>query len=267
MKLRPAARASTIGRVLLVEVAHGLVTGVAPEGRVVERDLGVQERQPLDRSVRPVLAHDGQRVDLDEVGVLADHDVDQASADGHGLREVLAEAEGEGHLARLEGLQAQLRVGVDAHDGVRVLLRERLDLHAALRGAHEQDALLGAVQDGSQVQLAHDGGRRGDHHAAHGDALDVHAQDGRRDGFRLVRAACQLDATGLASATHEDLGLDDDGTGAAIQEGGRLGACLGRRRRHRVGWDRQAGTREQGLGVVFVELHGLLQDSAPPSPS
>ena len=44
--------------------------------------------------------------------------------------QVVAEPEREGHLARLEGLQAELRVGVDAHDGLGVLRGERLDLHA-----------------------------------------------------------------------------------------------------------------------------------------
>ena len=39
-----------------------------------------------------------------------------------------------------------------------------LDLHAALRGAHEQDAPGGPVEDGGEVELPDDvGGRRDEH--------------------------------------------------------------------------------------------------------
>ena len=63
-----------VGRVLLVRVAQLLEPGVTGERRVVERDLGVEADEPLDR--RPVgagLADDGQRVDLDEVGIVGAH--------------------------------------------------------------------------------------------------------------------------------------------------------------------------------------------------
>ena len=75
--------------------------------------------------------------------------------------QVLAQAQRERHLARLEGLQAELRMGVHADDGLRMLFCQRLDLHAAFCGAHEQDALVGAVEDGGEVHLAHDGRRPG----------------------------------------------------------------------------------------------------------
>ena len=78
-------------------------------------------------------------------------------------------------------------MGVDLDDGVGVLLGQRLDLDATLGGAHEHDALLGAVEDGGQVELAHDVGPGRDQHAAHGDALDVHAQDGLSRGLRPRR--------------------------------------------------------------------------------
>ena len=94
-----------VGGVLLVEVAHLLVAGVSAEGGVVERDLGVEQLQRLDRAVGAVFAHDRQRVDLDQVGVLVDHHLDQAGADGGRLLEVVAEAQ-RGRPSRAPGRAA-----------------------------------------------------------------------------------------------------------------------------------------------------------------
>ena len=117
MKLSPASARLDVGGVLLVEVAHGLVPGMPRERRIVERDLGVQERQALDRARWSGLPHDRERIDLDEVGIGRDHEVVEAPADGDRAGEMVTEAERESHLACLEGLQAEQRVGVDPHDG------------------------------------------------------------------------------------------------------------------------------------------------------
>ena len=50
MNVRPASRASRSSGVLLVGVAQVLEARVAGEGRVVERDLGVEAHEPLDRA-------------------------------------------------------------------------------------------------------------------------------------------------------------------------------------------------------------------------
>ena len=68
-------------------------------------------------------------------------------------------------------------------------LRDRLDLHAALGGAHHPDALGAAVEDRREVELLDDvrGGRH--EHPADRDALDVHAQDRARDRLGLIGGA------------------------------------------------------------------------------
>ena len=229
---------------------------MAPESRVVEGDLGIEQLQRLDRPVGARFAHDRQRIDLDQVGVLVQRHLDQAGADGGGLLEVVAEPQAEGHLACLERLETQLRVGVDLDDGVGVLLGQRLDLDAALGRTHEHDALGGAVEDRSEVELAHDVGARRHQHATDGDALDVHAQDGFGVGFGFFGRARELDAAGLAAAADEHLGLDDHGRRAATEVGGRLLAGLGGGGGDGVGGNGQPGSRQEGLGVEFLQFHG-----------
>ena len=88
---------------------------MAGQRRVVERDLGVEADEPLDRgAVGAGLADDRQRVDLDEVGVVGEHRPDEALGDRHGRLEVAAEAHREGQLAGLVVEQPEERVGVDA---------------------------------------------------------------------------------------------------------------------------------------------------------
>ena len=99
---QPGLARGAVGRVLLVGVAEVLEPRVAGEGRVVEGDLRVEadERSTVG-AVRPGLAHDRERVDLDEVGVVRVHRPDEARRDRHRVLEVGGRARGERHLAGL----------------------------------------------------------------------------------------------------------------------------------------------------------------------
>ena len=71
-----------VGRILLVEVPQRLEVGMSGERRVVERDLGIEAGEPLDGlALGAVLAHDRERVDLDEVRVVREHRRDEALGD------------------------------------------------------------------------------------------------------------------------------------------------------------------------------------------
>ena len=190
MNVSPASRASRSGGILLVGVAQRLELRMAGQRRVVEGDLGVEADEPLHRrAVGARLADDGQRVDLDEVRVVGEHRPDEALGDPDGGLEVAAQAHREREVAGLEVEQAQDRVRVAADDRLGMVSTATcLDLDAALGRAHQQDPAGGAVEDRRQVELLDDVRGRRHEDLAHGDALDVHPEDGRRDALRLVRA-------------------------------------------------------------------------------
>jgi hypothetical protein len=87
------------------------------------------------------------------------------------------------------------------------------------------------------------------------DALDVHAHL-RGQRLCLRGATCELDAASLATAADEDLGLDDDAVGTRAELGLGQRSRLSRRACHAVRWHRQAGRRQERLGVVLLQLHG-----------
>ena len=70
-------------------------------------------------AVRPGRAHEAQRVDLHEVGVVGQQAGHEALGHGHrGAQVRAAQAQPEGELAGLEVEQAQVRVGVHPQDGL-----------------------------------------------------------------------------------------------------------------------------------------------------
>ena len=114
---------------------------MAPQCRVVERDLRVEADEPFDRRAAGVgLAHDRQRVDLDEVRVVRPHRGDEALGDRDRRLEVAAEAHREGELAGLVVEEAEERIRVAPDDRLGMVRRHLLDLDAALRRSHEQDS-------------------------------------------------------------------------------------------------------------------------------
>jgi len=84
--------------------------------------------------------------------------------------------------------------------------------------------------------------------------LDRHAQDRRGDGLGLLGRPGELHAAGLAAATDEDLGLDDDLFGAGEHSlCGR--ARFGNGPRDLPRRDRQALRQQELLRVGFLDLH------------
>src|SRR4051812_2391532 len=236
-------RLQGVGRGLVLERRVVLVT----EARVlVQRHLAVE-------GLQVAVAEQGQRVDLDQGGVLLDEDVPQLLDDLAGLVGHLGrEARGGHDLGGLRVVDAGLGVDRDLRERLGVVVGDDLDLDTALHAGDAEVAAVGPVDEEGEVVLVLDvrGGR--DEHPVDGQALDVHAEDvaGARHG--LLRGLGELDAAGLASAAGLDLGLDDHPSALA------LGGCGGVLRLLDDGADsdRHAVLGEELLRLVLHQVHG-----------
>ena len=133
--------------------------------------------------------------------------------------------------------------------------RHLLDLDAALRRGHEEDSSRRAIQDAGEVELGGDIGRGRDEHPAHRRALDVHAQDLRRDALRLVRRRRELHPARLATAADQHLGLDHDLARRAGKETFGGGTGRGKILGDGVVGNGQSVSEQEPLGVVLLQLH------------
>ncbi len=217
-------------------------------GVLVQGDLAVQGDDVTGGDL-------GQRVDLDQEGVLLDEGLPQGDEDVRDLVGDLGrEVRGLDDLAR--DLGGHTHVGVDRRlgDGLGAGLRHLLDLHAALDGRDGEEGAVGTVQEEGDVVLLQDlRSRLGDHHLVDRVALDVHAEDVGRVLDRLVGGRRQLHAAGLATAADLHLGLDD---GLATEA---LGGCAGRLRRvdDFTGQHRYIVLGEEVPRLVLEQVHAL----------
>ena len=243
----PFSRASRSLRVGRLDVAHLGHVGMAEERVVVDGELRV-ERLHL------ALGRDDQRVDLAEHRVEVDERPVELLDDRHHLLLLgrVVDPGREDEPARLPRLEALERVDVQAREGVRALLRDLLDVHAALRREHEERLLLAPVEGDREVVLPRDVRRPLDPEPADDVAADVHAEDRCGVGLGLVGRVGELDPAGLAAAADEHLRLDDDLPAELLR--GRPG--LLRRRRQTPLGDGDPRAREELLPLVLVEIHG-----------
>ena len=140
-----------------------------------------------------------------------------------------------------------------------MLLRDLLDLDAALLAHHEDDALRGAIEDEAEIQLAIDSET----------FLDQQPRDLLAAGPRLIRherlanqlagnllglvgRLRQLDAAGLAAAAGMDLRLDHGH--AAAEPPCDVGNFL-RGEGHLTARNRNAVFGKDCFGLVLVDLH------------
>src|SRR4051794_32822675 len=189
-------------RVLGGAVVQLREVGMAEHRVAVDRDLRV-ERHDL------AAGGDDQRVDLDQGRVLGGGDLVELHEHlGDSVADVLVDSGLGCELTAHLGGHSHCRIEVPAHQRVGVRLGNRLDVHAAHAGDDRQQLLLGAVEDDRGVVLGGDVRSGLDPQLVHGEALDVHSEDGAGVIARLGLVARQLDAAGLAAAADAHLGLD-----------------------------------------------------------
>ncbi len=139
-----------LGRILLVEIAQRLELLVPLERVVVEIHLGI-ERDHLARA-----GHD-QRVDLDQRAVELGEGLVEITEQRHELADLLAaQAQREGDLAALEGLEARRGIDRLLDDLLRRVVRHALDVHAALGRGDDRDPADRTVDQEREIELALD---------------------------------------------------------------------------------------------------------------
>ena len=255
--------------VFLVEVAEGDHVGMTEEGVVVERHLGVEGEELA-------FLRDQERVHFDHRAILLPVELVELRHEGHALlEEVAGEAEREGDLASLEGLEADGRVDLHLEDLLRGVVGDVFDLHAAFgRGDDDREGGRAVEEDGEVVlvvaavgALAQVGG------FGEVDRLDLAAgfaglgghegvaehRLGVLEGLLLRRRELHaaLEAVGegaFAAAAGVDLGFHHDATGG-VDLGERAFELGGGGDRHALGHG-DAELSEQFFGLVFVNIHG-----------
>ena len=242
--------------VFFVVVAHVAQFGVTEDGVVVEAEFGVQAEQV-------VVTGDDERVDFEQGAVTGDEGLVEALQDSDGLGdEFAAQAEAEGDLAALEGGQAGQGVDGFGEDFLGGLGGDLFDVHAPCGGGHDGDFGAAAIDDQGDVQFSGDAAAvfdqdTGDQFAFRAGLVGAqgHAEHFAGDHADLFRGAGQFDAAPFAAAAGVDLGLDDPW--AFTQALGPL-AGAGAVVADVAVRDRNAEFPQDGLGLVFVDVHGAL---------
>jgi len=223
---------------------------MAVERVVVERHLRI-ERADLAPAGVGRGGHD-QRVDLDERRVLLHpHLVQRAQRVRDPLDDVRIGTAVARDRERLIAGESVERVDVPAHELLRTLLGDLLDVHAAFDAEHHERSRGSAIEEHRRVVLARDVRRVLDPERAHDVAANVHAEDVARvlANRGLVRG--ELDAAGLAAAADQDLRLDDDRVAdIGRRSDGLLDGVSHLSRRHA-----QSVAGEQLLALVLQQVH------------
>ena len=140
---------------------------------------------------------------------------------------------------------------MELDERVGVLLRDLLDLDAALRREHEERLLRAAIERDREVVLLRDVGGLLDPELVDDVAVDVQAEDVLRLRLGVGRVVGELDAARFAAPAGQDLSLDDDGAADVL---GRLARLLGSRREAAFR-DGNPDPVEELLALVLVEIH------------
>ena len=183
---------------------------------LAEDRVGIDVELGVERHELAALGDD-ERIDFEQRGIALEVDAIQRHEDGLELAHLRAlEAEAEGELAALVGLQAGGGIDVHAQDFLGRMFGDFFDVHAARFGGDDRDAAALAIQRERQVDLAFDVRTRLDVHRLDGQPfrtglfgdqpLTEHVGRGRAHGVEIAR---QFDAARLAASAGMDLGLDD----------------------------------------------------------
>src|SRR6266581_3040328 len=205
---------------------------------VVDHELRIAGDNP------PVARH-RERIDLDELCVFVAEEVVRVPCH---VDDLVPNFLREGELAQ-EG-PPDVRLGPD-EDGHMLhedlLVRDGLDLHAAERARHEEGLPRGPIDRIGKVQLPADVEPLLQVHLLDRVPADVHPEDLARDRPGFIERVRGPDASGLASAADEHLGLHH-------AREGRVDDVFGPRGDDAAG-DRNAVAGEDLLRLVLEEFH------------
>ena len=142
------------------------------------------------RQQHPAVGRLGQRVDLDQRGVLGDERLPQLDRDVDDLVGDLGRELGGGRRSRGPSPRRRpcWRRSATLATLSGVSCGDLLDLHAAGDAGDAQEGAVGPVEQVGEVVLLGDVGGLGEHHLVDGVALDVHAEDVGRRGPRASSA-------------------------------------------------------------------------------
>ena len=254
-----------LGRVFLRLVAQRGEILVAEHRIAVEADLGVEHHQLV------VVRH-GERVDLDLRGVSAEEGIIDLRGELLGLLgEIARQPQRVGDGAAVMRHEAGRGIDVEGVDLLGRVMRDRLDVHAALGGDDEGDAAGGAIDQHREVEFLGDvhavgdveavdllavlaGLHRDERVAEHIGGGGAHFLDALGQAHAALGVGRQFLELALAAAAGVDLRLDD------IKRPGQLLRRLARLvdgHRGIAGRDGDAELREQFLGLIFMDVHGM----------
>ncbi|KAF0128078.1 MAG: hypothetical protein FD148_1880 [Methylocystaceae bacterium] len=238
---------------------------MAIERVVFEADLGVEAAQLA-------VLGDDQRIDLQELHVLGDERrVELFSQRARLFGEIAGEAERGGDLAAVMRHQPRRRIDREGHDLLGRVMRHLFDVHAAFGRDHIGDARRRAVDQHREIEFLVDRGAVFDVEAvdllAGLAGLLRHERRAKHlfgEGFRLVDRFGDAHAALVAGARFLELALAAPaGVDLRLHHIDRAGKLFSRRPRifgaqHGEAFsDGRAEVAQNGLGLIFVDVHGL----------
>jgi hypothetical protein len=229
----------------------------------VEADLGVQHPQLI-------VGGDDQGVHLQHLHVLLDEGaIELRQKRGRLLGQAALELQGLGQRAAMVGEDPRGRIDLDGDDLFGGGVRHILDVHAALGGGHHRDAAGLTVDEEREVELAGDlrafldieppdhapfrAGLVGHQHPVeHLFGVGADVLDGLDHPDPALGVGAEALEAALAAPACVDLGFHDPHGAAEI-------GCGLDRVLHGEGgeaaWNSDAELFEDGLGLVFVNVH------------
>ena len=242
-----------LGRVLLIEIAHGDDILVAEQRVRIEVHLGIERHHAA-------VAGEDQRIDLGEAGVGVPERLVQPLQHAARLRHGgLRHADLARDVVRLGILQAGGRVDEDLVDLFWRMRGNLFDVHAALARSHQADPLRDAIHHHADVEFLLDVRTLLDQQAPHLLAfrpglvrLQLHAEDLAGVLADFIHRFRHLDAAALAAAAGMDLRLDHPDLAAEFL--GRLDGLVD----GKTGLAARRGDPELPqdlLALVFMDFH------------
>ena len=216
-------------------------------------DAGIVEGELAVESGETPVLEPGQGIDLQQLGVVVAVRPVERDEGVRDRRLVGAEPEAVEHRARGVGVESARDVHRSTPQSFGHRGRNLLDIHSAFGGEHDQRPLRCRVVQDRRVVLGRDRGPLLDEHGLDAMPRDLHAEDRVRRLRRLLGRVRGPDPAGLAPLARGHLGLDHHRSPELLRPRLRLPGAPSQA----AARNRDARRRQQGLGGMFFEVHGI----------